>query len=187
MARAKRKANDTDNALASQPKRNRTKKEAEKTASSSRPNRTLLAAANEPRSLRSSVSSVSSPVKVSSSPPAGKRSSRKAKGNGARKSKKGNQSEHDQQVRKRQANISVEVSPEGQTETIAATEEADNDGPAYWLMKAEPNSRIEKGRDVKFSIDDLQAATVPEAWDGVRNAAGRIQQIAIGCKLLTYR
>lgn len=33
-------------------------------------------------------------------------------------------------------------------------------------MKAEPNSRIEKGKDVKFSIDDLQNATVPEPWDG---------------------
>ncbi len=36
----------------------------------------------------------------------------------------------------------------------------------YWLMKAEPDSRIEKGHDVKFSIDDLQAKTEPEAWDG---------------------
>ena len=33
-------------------------------------------------------------------------------------------------------------------------------------MKAEPNSRIEKGKDVKFSIDDLQNATTPEPWDG---------------------
>ena len=36
----------------------------------------------------------------------------------------------------------------------------------YWLMKAEPDSRIEKGHDVKFSIDDLAAKTEPEAWDG---------------------
>jgi hypothetical protein len=36
----------------------------------------------------------------------------------------------------------------------------------YWLMKAEPESRIEKGHDVKFSIDDLAAKTEPEAWDG---------------------
>jgi predicted RNA-binding protein with PUA-like domain len=41
----------------------------------------------------------------------------------------------------------------------------DANGPSYWLMKAEPESRIEKGVDVKFSIDDLEAAkTVP--WDG---------------------
>ncbi|KAK8184188.1 PUA-like domain-containing protein [Phyllosticta citribraziliensis] len=36
-------------------------------------------------------------------------------------------------------------------------------------MKAEPDSRLENGVDVKFSIDDLAAATEPEAWDGVRN------------------
>ncbi|KAG0267525.1 Thymocyte nuclear protein 1 [Actinomortierella ambigua] len=39
-----------------------------------------------------------------------------------------------------------------------------------WLMKAEPDSRVVKGKDVKFSIDDLAAmpnGTSP--WDGVRN------------------
>ena len=36
----------------------------------------------------------------------------------------------------------------------------------YWLMKAEPESRIEKGHDVKFSIDDLASRTEPEGWDG---------------------
>lgn len=44
--------------------------------------------------------------------------------------------------------------------------EADEDGRRYWLMKAEPESRFEKGVDVKFSIDDLKAATEPEPWDG---------------------
>ncbi|KAI4223234.1 MAG: hypothetical protein L6R36_005577 [Xanthoria steineri] len=53
------------------------------------------------------------------------------------------------------------------------TEEESPDGPSYWLMKAEPDSRIEKGKDVKFSIDDLKKASEPEAWDGVRNAAAR--------------
>ncbi|KAJ9503719.1 hypothetical protein H2202_000858 [Exophiala xenobiotica] len=43
----------------------------------------------------------------------------------------------------------------------------------YWLMKAEPQSRIEKGVDVKFSIDDLAAKVEPEGWDGVRNPAAR--------------
>jgi len=37
----------------------------------------------------------------------------------------------------------------------------------YWLMKAEPESRMEKGHDVKFSIDDLAAKTEPEGWDGM--------------------
>ncbi|KAL7422964.1 hypothetical protein Q5752_002262 [Cryptotrichosporon argae] len=37
-----------------------------------------------------------------------------------------------------------------------------------WLMKAEPDSRIVKGKDVKFSVDDFEAlGTSP--WDGVRN------------------
>jgi predicted RNA-binding protein with PUA-like domain len=40
-------------------------------------------------------------------------------------------------------------------------------------MKAEPESRIEKGKDVKFSIDDLRAAKEPEPWDGVRNPVAR--------------
>ena len=42
----------------------------------------------------------------------------------------------------------------------------DADEPSYWLMKAEPDSRMEKGKDVKFSIDDLKNASEPEGWDG---------------------
>jgi len=45
--------------------------------------------------------------------------------------------------------------------------------PYYWLLKAEPESRIEKGKDVKFSIDDLAACKEPAGWDGVRNYAAR--------------
>ncbi|KAL9570128.1 hypothetical protein ACKAV7_005636 [Fusarium commune] len=43
-----------------------------------------------------------------------------------------------------------------------------HDGQWYWLMKAEPETRIENGVDVKFSIDDLKAKTEPEGWDGIR-------------------
>ncbi|KAF8245203.1 DUF55-domain-containing protein, partial [Wilcoxina mikolae CBS 423.85] len=43
----------------------------------------------------------------------------------------------------------------------------------YWLMKAEPETRIEKGKDVKFSIDDLAACDSPQGWDGVRNYGAR--------------
>uniref|UniRef100_A0A8B9XNC3 Thymocyte nuclear protein 1 n=1 Tax=Bos mutus grunniens TaxID=30521 RepID=A0A8B9XNC3_BOSMU len=41
---------------------------------------------------------------------------------------------------------------------------------SYWLMKSEPESRLEKGVDVKFSIEDLQAQPrQTTCWDGVRN------------------
>jgi len=43
-------------------------------------------------------------------------------------------------------------------------------------MKAEPDSRLEKGKDIKFSIDDLAAKTVPEPWDG--KITGPIVEIA---------
>lgn len=42
----------------------------------------------------------------------------------------------------------------------------DSDGPSYWLMKAEPTSRIGKRKDVMFSINDFVNATEPEAWIG---------------------
>ncbi|XP_003472592.1 thymocyte nuclear protein 1 [Cavia porcellus] len=44
----------------------------------------------------------------------------------------------------------------------------------YWLMKTEPESRLEKGVDVKFSIEDLKAEPEQTAcWDGVRNYQAR--------------
>jgi len=43
----------------------------------------------------------------------------------------------------------------------------EDDGKQYWLMKAEPDSRLENGVDVKFSIDDLRNAKEPEGWDGM--------------------
>ncbi|KAG8668225.1 hypothetical protein FPOAC2_07511 [Fusarium poae] len=48
-----------------------------------------------------------------------------------------------------------------------------HDGQWYWLMKAEPETRIENGVDVKFSIDDLRTKTEPEGWDGIRAYAAR--------------
>ncbi|XP_007183387.1 thymocyte nuclear protein 1 isoform X3 [Balaenoptera acutorostrata] len=45
---------------------------------------------------------------------------------------------------------------------------------SYWLMKSEPESRLEKGVDVKFSIEDLKAQPKQTAcWDGVRNYQAR--------------
>ncbi|XP_076795821.1 thymocyte nuclear protein 1 isoform X3 [Arvicanthis niloticus] len=43
-------------------------------------------------------------------------------------------------------------------------------GGNYWLMKSEPESRLENGIDMKFSIEDLKAQPKQTAcWDGVRN------------------
>ncbi|NWW59495.1 THYN1 protein, partial [Ifrita kowaldi] len=44
----------------------------------------------------------------------------------------------------------------------------------HWLLKSEPESRLEKGMDVKFSIDDLKAQpNQTTCWDGVRNYQAR--------------
>jgi predicted RNA-binding protein with PUA-like domain len=37
---------------------------------------------------------------------------------------------------------------------------------SYWLLKSEPETRIVRGRDVKFSIDDLKVMRISH-WDGV--------------------
>ena len=65
------------------------------------------------------------------------------------------------------AKVSVNVpSRRLAAEEAEDADEEDADEPSYWLMKAEPDSRMEKGKDVKFSIDDLMNAPEPEAWDG---------------------
>jgi len=55
----------------------------------------------------------------------------------------------------------------------ASVAESKDGGPSsssekqFWLMKAEPETRLENGVDVKFSVDDLAAKTEPEPWDGM--------------------
>ena len=58
--------------------------------------------------------------------------------------------------------------PKKRSQTSQSTKNTqdDSEGPRFWLMKAEPQSRFEKGIDVKFSIDDLKNAKEPEPWDG---------------------
>ncbi|KAJ2770287.1 hypothetical protein IWQ56_002223 [Coemansia nantahalensis] len=57
-------------------------------------------------------------------------------------------------------------------------------------MKAEPESRIVKGVDVKFSIDDLYAMKDSTSqWDGVRNFEARNimrDRMKLGDKVLFY-
>ncbi|EJT75641.1 thymocyte nuclear protein 1 [Gaeumannomyces tritici R3-111a-1] len=63
-----------------------------------------------------------------------------------------------------------DASSNGGTETQGT---ADREERRYWLMKAEPETRLENGHDVSFSIDDLASKTVPEPWDGIRNYVAR--------------
>ncbi|RSL52730.1 hypothetical protein CEP53_007997 [Fusarium sp. AF-6] len=67
------------------------------------------------------------------------------------------------------------ASEESDVDSIPATnpEAPRHDGQWYWLMKAEPETRIVNGIDVKFSIDDLRDKDEPEGWDGIRNYAAR--------------
>jgi len=65
------------------------------------------------------------------------------------------------------------------TTTTTAADSTAPPAQNYWLMKAEPNTRIEKGVDVKFSIDDLRAVTQPEPWEGVRNHAAKKNMMAM--------
>ncbi|XP_012917598.1 thymocyte nuclear protein 1 isoform X3 [Mustela putorius furo] len=55
-------------------------------------------------------------------------------------------------------------------EKTSASKNCGKNLSSYWLMKSEPESRLEKGVDVKFSIEDLKAEPKQTAcWDGVRN------------------
>lgn len=50
----------------------------------------------------------------------------------------------------------------------------------HWLLKSEPESRIEKGVDVKFGVSELKASPEQTAcWDGVRNYQARNNMIAM--------
>ncbi|KAF9238783.1 DUF55-domain-containing protein [Melanogaster broomeanus] len=55
----------------------------------------------------------------------------------------------------------------------------------YWLMKAEPDSRVVKGKD--FSVDDFESVGTT-AWEGVRNYEARnlMKEMAVGDKILFY-
>lgn len=87
---------------------------------------------------------------------------------------------------RRGSEVSVQIDPNGVAAQsgdqvgIEEEEDDDDDDAQYWLMKAEPESRVVKGVDVKFSIDDLAAADKPECWDGMfafRIATSRSQTL----------
>ncbi|KAK2504376.1 hypothetical protein MC885_010392 [Smutsia gigantea] len=62
-----------------------------------------------------------------------------------------------------------EASPKVENSSSQETSASKNCGKnlrSYWLMKSEPESRLEKGVDVKFSIEDLKAQPKQTAcWD----------------------
>ena len=50
----------------------------------------------------------------------------------------------------------------------------DEEGPSKWLIKSEPEARLENGVDVSFSFDALRKEPDSTAcWDGVRNYSAR--------------
>ncbi|KAJ6442550.1 short-chain dehydrogenase reductase sdr protein [Purpureocillium lavendulum] len=63
--------------------------------------------------------------------------------------------------------------PDPESIPVTNPEAPRHEGEWYWLMKAEPETRLENGIDVRFSIDDLRAKTKPEGWDGIRAYAAR--------------
>ena len=197
MAPAKRKANAMADATAPPAKRGHRSSEndnkktnVDKTATSSPPKRLSISAANAPRRLRSSNSAPTTPTipstptkRVTKTPMNGSVTKSTTKTVSTKESKKGKESGKATVPKEktvaaqnggRKTSISVEVPATPRSEANVEPEvEEDTDGPSYWLMKAEPESRIEKGKDVKFSIDDLKAAKSPEGWDGVRNYGGK--------------
>ncbi|CAF9906842.1 MAG: hypothetical protein ALECFALPRED_002668 [Alectoria fallacina] len=188
MAPAKRRANTAADA-ASIATTKRQKKVVEPTASSSRPSRNTLALATAPRSTRSSISEKSMPAgpakkttKISVNGTATKsapKTATKVKAtDGGKRGRPAKKKTNEEETAKSEepSTLFVDVPlREKPAVNAEAEEEAEinSEGPAYWLMKAEPESRIEKGQDVKFSIDDLKAANHPEGWDGVRNPVAR--------------
>ncbi|KAI9843945.1 MAG: hypothetical protein M1837_005986 [Sclerophora amabilis] len=76
-------------------------------------------------------------------------------------------------TRDRKSTFAVEIKGKSPPEDLPAAVDVAGEEKHYWLMKAEPETRLEKGVNVAFSIDDLKAAQEPEAWEGVRNYGAR--------------
>ncbi|KAJ3172117.1 Thymocyte nuclear protein 1 [Geranomyces variabilis] len=70
------------------------------------------------------------------------------------------------------ATTKTKAKAKGESRTAELVAHDDESGPHYWLIKAEPDTRLERGVDVRFSIDDLEAKGT-SSWDGVRNYEAR--------------
>ncbi len=163
------KASPGPTAASSPPKRKSSI--VQQTASSSRPKRTSLATKEVSKITRSSKNGgVSKPItKTTKAAKTGKGTTKVKPKKATKSATKSRGSVKNSVKERRDSYVSIEI-PQVYTTTADPVDESEGDedpeGPAYWLMKAEPESRIEKGKDVKFSIDDLKNAIEPEAWDG---------------------
>ena len=139
-------------------------------ALSSRPKRTSPAMKEAPKVTQTSKSEgMSKPVGKSTKATKAKSKAAVKHEKVTKSASKSRVSKNDSLKERRDTNVSIKISRAytATADTVDAGEgDEDHEGPAYWLMKAEPESRIAKGKDVKFSIDDLENASEPEAWDG---------------------
>jgi EVE domain len=70
--------------------------------------------------------------------------------------------------------------PTAKAEPKAALEERAAGEVRYWLLKSEPESRVEKDVEMKFGIDDLaRRKDQTEPWDGVRNHEAKNAMLAM--------
>ncbi|XP_078055004.1 thymocyte nuclear protein 1 isoform X3 [Mustelus asterias] len=72
--------------------------------------------------------------------------------------------------------VTIESLTAGRKTTVTSSgeEKGNIEAHSFWLMKSEPESRIENGVDVKFGVEDLKAQQSQTAcWDGVRNYQAR--------------
>ena len=167
MPPKKRKVQQADiqpPAVAAPNKKLKPRKQVTETAATSRPRR---GSANE-----GDVTNATKATKAKKSTALTKASKKSAKKSVAPKSldppqRKGRFPTNDQDAEpRRTSTASVEVPILQHSESEKDPDDGASETSSFWLMKAEPESRMEKGKDVKFSIDDLQAATKPEGWDG---------------------
>ena len=73
---------------------------------------------------------------------------------------------------KRKVNNAINTAKKLKTENKKSPSKENN--WTHWLMKSEPESRLENGIDVKFGLEDLKKEPEQTAcWDGVRNYQAR--------------
>lgn len=154
-----------------EPTRKRTCRVVEQTAASSRSRRAIAKpSAEKERSITDQPTAAKAPSK--GGPSKKEKGSRSAPVTGKRKkSDEATPTDGEASTSKKQKTLSTGSGEKNDAVNIPAEKtdigENGSSGRSYWLMKAEPESRIVKGVDVKFSIDDLKEAHRPEPWDGM--------------------